>query len=537
MVINLYDIMYEKSIHFKFSGKVAKLFGRESVSSDTAAIFELIKNAHDADAENVEIKFENLTINDGKNARILIKDDGYGMDLNSLEEKWMVIGTDHKEVQQTTKKGRTMIGNKGVGRFATEKLCKKLTMISKPYKKHEELKLIIDWSDYEKQDVIFNDVANNLKITNNDKINDSGLTLILEGLREKWSKEKIMNLRAAAGSLIPPKKLVSEDNKFVVHLSAHEFEDLGSPNIESTFLAHAPYTLIANIGQNSTVATYTIKKDNVQIERDNISFESDTLPDDTKWVSFGSCNLIIHIYPGVSKYENWNEYYKKIQSVGYVRQMLQKIHGVKIYRDGFWVRPYGDAHNDWLGLEGERVQANLSIGNSRIIGFVEITKKNNPLILDTTTRERLIENSEFLSMKYFVNKVIDEMNNYRIQENKKNKELEIKRKYQPLFDSDTGKLNESISKSRAYAHEKDFMHDIVSDITKTFRQQKQSTDIRISELESSNKFYTTLASLGISSAATAHEVGPIINNLPTVLTTINRIIKSKPSTYKLFKMS
>ena len=490
--------MYEKSMHFKFSGKVARLFGRESVSSDMAAIFELIKNAHDADAENIEIKFENLTINDGKNARILIKDDGHGMDLNSLEEKWMVIGTDHKEVQQTTKKGRIMIGNKGVGRFATEKLCKKLTMISKPYKKNEELKLIIDWSDYEKHDVIFNDVPNNLEITNNDKINDSGLTLILEGLREKWSKEKIMKLRASAGSLIPPKKLVPK-NKFMISIITPEFEDLGSPNIESTFLTYAPYTLIANIGQNSTVVTYTIKKDNVQIERDDISLASDILSDGTKWVSFGSCNLIIHIYPGTSMYENWNEHYKKIHSAGYVRQMLKKLHGVKIYRDGFWVRPYGDVHNDWLGLEGERVQANLSIGNSRIIGFIEITKKNNPLILDTTTRERLIENNEFLSMRHFVKKVIDEMNTYRIKENKKNKELTTKRKYQLLFDSDIGKLGESISKSRAYAHEKDFMHDLVVDMSKTFKQHKQSTDIRISELESSNKFYTTLASLGISS--------------------------------------
>ena len=183
-------------------------------------------------------------------------------------------------------------------------------MISKPYKKNEELKLIIDWSDYEKHDVIFNDVPNNLEITNNDKINDSGLTLILEGLREKWSKEKIMKLRASAGSLIPPKKLVPK-NKFMISIITPEFEDLGSPNIESTFLTYAPYTLIANIGQNSTVVTYTIKKDNVQIVRDDISLASDILSDGTKWVSFGSCNLIIHIYPGTSMYENWNEHLKK----------------------------------------------------------------------------------------------------------------------------------------------------------------------------------------------------------------------------------
>ncbi len=85
--------MRKKAIQFKFSGKMARLLGRESVSSDVAALFELIKNAYDADAEKVDISFENFTSKNKKNARIIIKDNGYGMNMDSIENKWMVIGT------------------------------------------------------------------------------------------------------------------------------------------------------------------------------------------------------------------------------------------------------------------------------------------------------------------------------------------------------------------------------------------------------------------------------------------------------------
>ena len=125
--------MSKNSYVFKVSGKMARLLGRESVSSDTAAIFELIKNAYDADAESVQIIFKDILKNNGKNAKIIIKDNGHGMDIDSINNKWMVIGTDDKEETQLSRtKKRIFIGNKGIGRFATEKLCKKVTMISKP---------------------------------------------------------------------------------------------------------------------------------------------------------------------------------------------------------------------------------------------------------------------------------------------------------------------------------------------------------------------------------------------------------------------
>ena len=96
--------MSKNSYVFKVSGKMARLLGRESVSSDTAAIFELIKNAYDADAESVQIIFKDILKNNGKKCeKIIIKDNGHGMDIDSINNKWMVIGTDDKEETQLSR--------------------------------------------------------------------------------------------------------------------------------------------------------------------------------------------------------------------------------------------------------------------------------------------------------------------------------------------------------------------------------------------------------------------------------------------------
>ena len=143
------------------------MLGRESVSSDTAALFELVKNGYDADAPKVIVTFENLVANDGKNARIVVEDTGDGMTYEDIVDKWMVVGTYSKERETTTKGGRTVVGNKGVGRFATEKLARKVTVISRPNKTSEEIKLEIDWTKFEDEDVQFSDVGIPVSISPN----------------------------------------------------------------------------------------------------------------------------------------------------------------------------------------------------------------------------------------------------------------------------------------------------------------------------------------------------------------------------------
>ena len=171
----------------------------------------LDSDAYDADAESVQIIFKDILKNNGKNAKIIIKDNGHGMDIDSINNKWMVIGTDDKEETQLSRtKKRIFIGNKGIGRFATEKLCKKVTMISKPDTMKKILSLTINWEEYEKKNITFNDVKIPLQTHERENIDDVGLELVLEGLRESWPKKKILELYETIRSIILPKELISK---------------------------------------------------------------------------------------------------------------------------------------------------------------------------------------------------------------------------------------------------------------------------------------------------------------------------------------
>ena len=530
--------MSKNSYVFKVSGKMARLLGRESVSSDTAAIFELIKNAYDADAESVQIIFKDILKNNGKNAKIIIKDNGHGMDIDSINNKWMVIGTDDKEETQLSRtKKRIFIGNKGIGRFATEKLCKKVTMISKPDTMKKILSLTINWEEYEKKNITFNDVKIPLQTHERENIDDVGLELVLEGLRESWPKKKILELYETIRSIILPKELISKNDTFNISIIAKEFPDLEHVVVKSSLLKYAPYELIAKINNNhDTNAKFIIKKEGKIVETKNFDFNDVKIKYGEAWNNFGKCKLMIYIFPGTSKYESWNDYYK-ISKIGHVRQILKKIHGVKIYRDGFWVRPYGDIDNDWLNLEGERVQANLKIGNSQIVGFVIISKKDNPMIEDTTTRERLVENNAYYSMQRFVKQAMEIMYQYKRRIQKEYEENEPKIQHENLINSDLKKISFNINESKMNSEVKKDTISMISSITKTFKKYKKLSEDNMDELETRERFNRNLASLGISTAATSHELRPIIGNLGSTSKTIIDNLKKDKKIWKLYEQS
>src|SRR5262249_5382986 len=107
------------TIAFKPRARLLKLIGEELISDDVVAVSELVKNAHDADAHTVTVSFRGVTGQDGE---MEVRDDGCGMDLQTLLGRWMEpaastkVGADRR----LTASGRRVLGEKGVGRFAAD---------------------------------------------------------------------------------------------------------------------------------------------------------------------------------------------------------------------------------------------------------------------------------------------------------------------------------------------------------------------------------------------------------------------------------
>ena len=125
-------------VEFRPRARLLKLIGSELISDDVLAVTELVKNAHDADASTVVVEFKGVTSAAGE---IVVRDDGSGMDLDTLLGHWMqpAATSKAKPSSRFTRTGRRMLGEKGVGRFAADKLGGQLELISRRKGQRDEV--------------------------------------------------------------------------------------------------------------------------------------------------------------------------------------------------------------------------------------------------------------------------------------------------------------------------------------------------------------------------------------------------------------
>lgn len=137
-----------KDIHkIKAKSHILNLLGNQLIGNDGLAIFELVKNSYDADADEVNINFIDLNT---ATQKIVIEDDGHGMSPAVINNIWLTIGTDSKRGQNrkpSPKYGRISLGNKGVGRLAVHKLARNITLQTQTEGNIFSNQLSIDWKE------------------------------------------------------------------------------------------------------------------------------------------------------------------------------------------------------------------------------------------------------------------------------------------------------------------------------------------------------------------------------------------------------
>lgn len=136
------DSYMKLDIPFKVSARTARLIGRENVSKPESALIELIKNSYDADAHHCFVYI------DPSNKEIHLVDNGDGMTLATIENKWMTIGTDSKLNDYLTDSGRVKVGAKGIGRFALDRLGEQCQMVTKS-KNEPYYQWNVDWNEFD----------------------------------------------------------------------------------------------------------------------------------------------------------------------------------------------------------------------------------------------------------------------------------------------------------------------------------------------------------------------------------------------------
>lgn len=373
-------------LRFDVSGNLIRKFGRESISNKNVAILELIKNAYDAHAEKVELDFQDINT---KDAKVLVSDNGDGMDYSDLKNKWMRIATPYKSKSHNNK-GRLFIGEKGIGRLSAESLGKATTLYSLPRGRDTGYKVIFDWEKYQKENILVNDV-DNPSFEFKKKKNEHGLRLEIKDLNHDWNSEDSQKELLVDVSLVNPiNKQVPKfktSTKFSSPLAV-------VPKIRKEFLNKAVYKLKTRLVGGSSIR-YEFTPTKGRKKEDYAKLERKLKCGDAVFEMYFFYKLPKYLKKATGKTMSRAEAKE-------ITEVLENYSGIKLYRDNFRVKPYGDLKSDWLGLDIAAHNNSMYPRNNAIIGMVHISKSKNPRIVDTTTREGVVLSDEFQDLISFI---------------------------------------------------------------------------------------------------------------------------------------
>ena len=217
----------KKEMQFKISSALKDIIGRDLINDDFIAIFELVKNSYDAYATKVKISFNDIYSDKSK---IIIEDNGKGMNYDDLENKWLFVaysakkdGSENKDLNFRNKiqVQRSFAGAKGIGRFSCDRLGKNLYIeTTKNEEDNKTESLYVDWGNFE-NDLKEEFININVIHETLPDIKKIGTKLEIMDLRSSWDREKLLKLKDALAKLINP-NIDSFDDTFEIILDVKD---------------------------------------------------------------------------------------------------------------------------------------------------------------------------------------------------------------------------------------------------------------------------------------------------------------------------
>lgn len=522
---------------FDLSARVTMQLGRESISSSTVAVSELIKNAYDADAENVKIRF--FIREAGAVSTLIIEDDGLGMDSTTLINHWLKIGTNNKVIaERSFSKYRILTGAKGLGRLGIDRLCKQMILYTKKKGSSTVTQLSVDWRNYEDTDQSLSNIQHevyetDIPVTNKygcifPSLEHSGTFLVLIGLRDNWNSSFISALENELRLLISPYRSY---NDFSITLNIISKELNLEKQIDSEdILQSAHWKVISSVDDKGRVkATFINNVTGTQVEHEPIPW-NEWIAGQNKEPLFGPLKFTFYYLPrtklALSKVNlsatNW-------------RKFMELNRGIRIYRDDFRVRPYGEpsGKGDWLDLGYRKAQSpggirqgGFRVGPSQIIGALTISKIRNSILDDQANREGIVENDAFFQMRTFAIKIIETFEELAHRETATSEEQDLSVELDSILKKANSDFYEAFDEFKKISFEKRTTtrkKQKLSNATALYQKIRELERAKISHQKAIDEYYksltrerikleeekntlSNLASIGILTVCFGHEI-------------------------------
>lgn len=485
---------------------IAELLGVQNFTNKESAILELVKNAYDAQANNVSITFSDRSI--------VIIDDGIGMSKSTICENWMHVGKSDKGYSLSGTEdndGRVLAGSKGVGRFALARLGASVNVYSS--KKGEiPVKWTTDWSES-----ILDDLTNeeNLPL---------GTRIEISALRDRWTEKSIKNL-------INYLSITCNDDRMQIKIYPNSGKGVSyifkKPQIGKNFVTQIGLFYDAS----ELKLYYTIKSDEFSNLAKNYcrSLDLQYFSNDVSILEELAGNTEIdssdgELYSMLKELGNFSaELYFSLKAP--TKQDVERFcynysalpdrydEGVVLYRNAFSIASF-DGEKDWLGLNQRsrkspaaathptgawRVRAN------QLSGKVEIDKKENYQLRDLANRQGLEENEYFKLFVKIITIGIAAFERYRqaIIRSIDKKNAPKPSPTTPMIDQILRGRNKEIhltsNETKALAQE----ISVVKAESKSFQDEKESTE---KKYRYDVRILNVLATTGLKASSIAHEL-------------------------------
>lgn len=588
-------------LNFESDSHLVNILGEQLIGSEKVGILELVKNSIDAGASYCKVRFEKIpklpsvddcayTFKNLTGPIIVIEDDGTGMDMDTIEKGWLrpasTLKTDIKirlrEEKENAEKngnltayqtivdqlkkehgGRIPLGEKGVGRFATNRLGRKLMIRTKTSNSPDELVLRINWDDFNVEGGQMKNLNSiGVELTREVPIRDygakgSGTQIVIYDGREnfEFDAEKIKDINKSMIRLNSPKPRPGVvESGFRAFIECPQMPDLEQKEIYKDFIP--TFSLDAIVEANGIVSDYTLKfipPASVPLPAEEWHNSADEICDLRKyelkyWQSNSSNEILRHPTCGAFyihldawyRVKPWIDGPDKDEMLKY----LSDYGGISIYRDNVIIFPAeSGSKNDWLGLSQRNIKQGYRISYYNFIGNIEIEQSENIDLIDKTNREGMIENLAYRDLSKLVETLIQNILEVKYI-NKRDEYTNLTKGVtrDPKRLNNVTRLSSEIidGLSEHYAIDEDPWHILeklgssvmerrtgLVNLSNSIKSLKKSLEI----IEGLQDKLTEQAGFGLAAAVSIHELNKIASNFYIGIS--NLIEKGNPTNYQL----
>lgn len=410
---------------FRPRARLLQLLGDQLIGSSKLAIFELVKNAYDADASRVTITIGGLGTQD---PWIMVRDDGQGMSLETIRDVWLVPGDDHRERdrqqdRRSARYHRLPLGEKGVGRFAVHKLGERVRMVTRASGRRE-CAVSIDWREMmskrflEEAEVVVAEREARTFVGD-----ETGTVIRIDSLNQRdWTRREIRDLYRQATSISSPFSDRGDDFRISFDVPGHQgwISELPDAN---ELLERAPWRYEFSFDGSALEFTYEFRgvpgiriaprtvsrREPLQVLAD---FEPDDLDagegprrrrsssvvaDESTLDGIGPVSGVLYVF------DRDREVLSRYAQSRLIERFLDQAGGVRVYRDDIRIYNYGEPGDDWLGLDLRRVNSpSRSLSRNIVVGAVDLDLEASGGLREKTNREGFVENAQYRRLRQVI---------------------------------------------------------------------------------------------------------------------------------------